>query len=360
MLDKIDLNAPISPAQPSEDQTAAKPIIFSGVQPSGNLHLGNYLGALKNWVELQKEERYRPIFCVVDLHALTVTQDPTELRDKTLEIAKIYLAAGIDPEKSTIFVQSHLPQHSQLMWLLNTISKTGELFKMTQFKDKAGLQKEASLKDAPSVDLGILNYPILMAADILLHDTDLVPVGEDQTQHVELARDLAKRFNQRFGETFVVPQVKIRKEGMRIMGLDDPTKKMSKSAPSQYNRIELLDSPDQIREKTKRAVTDSQSTIEYKESRPALLNLINIFSLVTDQNPLEVENQFQNKGYKEFKEALAEAIVEFLRPFQKRYHEIPNSDVEAILKQSAAKLAPLAQNKLDQVHDKMGLVKLFE
>jgi tryptophanyl-tRNA synthetase len=352
------LTSRVSVEKPKELKSNSKPIIFSGVQPSGNLHLGNYLGALKNWVALQAEDQYQSIFCVVDLHALTVPQNPEELREKTIEIAKIYLAAGIDPEKSTIFVQSHLPQHSQLMWLLNTISKTGELFKMTQFKDKAGLQTETSLKEAQSVDLGILNYPVLMAADILLYDTNLVPVGEDQTQHVELARDLAKRFNQRFGETFVVPQVKVRKEGMRIMGLDDPTQKMSKSAPSQYNRIELLDSPDQIREKIKRAVTDSESTIEYKEGRPALLNLINIFSLVTDQNPLEVETQFQGKGYKEFKEGLAEAIIEFLKPFQKRYHEIPNSDVGAILKQSAQKLAPVAQTKLEQVHEKMGLVSL--
>ncbi|HMN19190.1 MAG TPA: tryptophan--tRNA ligase, partial [Candidatus Moranbacteria bacterium] len=241
--------------------------IFSGVQPSGNLHIGNYLGAIKNWVDLQDE--YESIFCVVDLHAITVPQDPEKLRRKTLEIAKIYLAAGIDPQKSTIFVQSQVPEHSELMWLLNTVAKMSELEKMTQFKDKS--QKEGR----EGASLGLFAYPVLMAADILLYDTEIVPVGEDQKQHVELARDLAKRFNHRFGETFVVPQAHIRQEGMRIMGLDDPTKKMSKSASSEYNYIALMDDADTIRRKIKKAVTDSGSEISYGEEKPALRNLLN-------------------------------------------------------------------------------------
>ncbi len=325
--------------------------IFSGVQPSGNLHLGNYLGAIKNWVKFQ--DNYNCIFCVVDMHAITVPQDPITLRKKTLEIAKIYLAAGINPEKSTIFVQSHLPQHSELMWILNTIAKTGELFKMTQFKDKANLKNNVFEK---SVDAGLLNYPILMAADILLYDTDVVPVGEDQVQHVELCRDLAKRFNHLFGETFKVPQAYIKKEGKRIMGLDNPAKKMSKSASSKYNRIELTDSPDAIREKIKKAVTDSGNEIIYSDEKPALKNLINIFSSVTGQKITGIEKRFQGKGYKEFKEEFAQAIIDFLAPFQKKFFELSDKEVEFHLKEGAKKLFPVAQKKIEEVKEKIGFL----
>jgi len=330
---------------------SAPKTIFSGIQPSGNLHLGNYLGAIKNWVKFQNN--YNCIFCVVDMHAITVPQEPAVLTKKTLEIAKIYLAAGIDPKKSTIFVQSHLPQHSELMWILNTITKTGELFKMTQFKDKAKLENNVLKK---SIDAGLLNYPILMAADILLYDTDIVPVGEDQAQHVELCRDLAKRFNHLFGETFKVPQAYIKKEGKRIMGLDNPTKKMSKSAPSKYNRIELTDSPDTIREKIKKAVTDSGSEIAYSDEKPALKNLINIFSSVTEEKASAIEKRFQGKGYKEFKEELAQAIIDFLAPFQKKFFEISDSEVEFHLKEGAKKLFPIAQKKIDQVKERVGFL----
>lgn len=325
--------------------------IFSGIQPSGNLHLGNYLGAIKNWVALQSE--FRSIFCVVDLHAITVPQDPKELRKKTIEVAKVYLAAGIDPDKATIFIQSQLPQHCELMWILNTITKTGELLKMTQFKDKTGTKDQNKQK---SVSAGLLNYPVLMAADIILHDADLVPVGEDQTQHVEIARTLAKRFNNTFGETFVVPEVHVVKEGMRIMGLDDPTKKMSKSAESKYNRIDLLDSPDEIREKIKKAVTDSGNEIEYSDDKPAIKNLLNIFALVTDTQPEKIAGEFAGKGYGDFKKALAEAIIEFFSPFQKRYHEIPDADVKMILEQGAERLTPVAEKKMKQVKEKLGFV----
>ncbi len=287
------------------------------------------------------------------MHAITVPQDPAVLTKKTLEIAKIYLAAGIDPEKSTIFVQSHLPQHSELMWILNTITKTGELFKMTQFKDKAKLENNVFKK---SVDAGLLNYPILMAADILLYDTDIVPVGEDQVQHVELCRDLAKRFNHLFGETFKVPQAYIKKEGKRIMGLDNPSKKMSKSAPSKYNRIELTDSPDAIREKIKKAVTDSGSEIIYSDEKPALKNLINIFSSVTEKKPSDIEKDFRGKGYKEFKEELAQAIIEFLAPFQKKFFEISDSEVQFHLREGAKKLFPIAEKKMNQVKKRVGFL----
>ena len=326
--------------------------IFSGIQPSGNLHLGNYLGAIRNWVSLQHE--YQSIFCVVDLHAITVFQDPDQLQRKSIEVAKIYLAAGIDPEKSTIFIQSHVCQHCELMWILNTIAKTGELFKMTQFKDKTGSREGISSKSVP---VGLLNYPILMAADILLYDADLVPVGEDQSQHVEITRTLAKRFNNDFGDTFKVPEVFLVKEGMRIMGLDNPNNKMSKSSLSKNSRIDLLDSPDEIKEKIKKAVTDSGNTIEYSDEKPAIKNLLNIFSLVTNLQPTKIVSRFENKGYKEFKEGLADAIIEYLSPFQKKYHEIADSEVEMILKNGAAKLTPVAEEKMKQIRRKMGMLQ---
>lgn len=328
------------------------PIIFSGVQPSGNLHLGNYLGAIKNWVKLQNE--YKSFFCVVDLHAITVPQAPKELRKKVVEIAKIYLSAGIDPQKSTIFVQSSVPAHTELMWILNTITKTSELFKMTQFKDKANLKNAANFS-AESVDTGLLTYPVLMAADILLYNTDVVPVGEDQTQHIELTRDLAKRFNHHFGRTFKIPEAYIQKTGMRIMGLDDPTKKMSKSAPSKFNRIDLLDSPVEIREKIKKAVTDSDTTIEYTSKRPAIKNLLNIFSLTSDRTPEELVAHFNGKGFKEFKEELAESIINFLAPFQERYHNISDEDVKRVLVEGKAVAEKIAQKKILEIKQKMGL-----
>ncbi len=266
--------------------------IFSGIQPSGNLHLGNYLGAIKNWVELQ--DKYDPIFCVVDLHAITVPQKPKELRQKTIEVAKTYLAAGIDPEKSTIFVQSRVPEHTELAWILNTITKLPELERMTQFKDK-------SQQHTQNINAGLFNYPVLMAADILLYDTNIVPVGEDQVQHIEIARTLARRFNQMFGETFTVPEPYVVKEGMRIMGLDDPTKKMSKSAESASNYISLADDPDTVREKIKKAVTDSEKEIRYSDDKPAIKNLINIYSLLDNIKPKEIEDIYRDKRYSEFK-----------------------------------------------------------
>ncbi len=318
--------------------------IFSGIQPSGNLHLGNYLGAIKNWVAMQHE--YNSIFCVVDLHAITVPQNPEELQKKILEVAKIYLAAGIDPQKSTIFVQSQVPGHSELMWILNTITKISELRKMTQFRDKS--EKKGILA-------GLLNYPILMAADILLFDTDVVPVGEDQLQHIELARTIANRFNRIFGETFRVPGYFVKKEGMRITSLGDPRDKMSKSDPVKNNSISLLDSPDQIREKIKRAVTDNVGKVQYQEDQPAIKNLLNIFSLISDKSIEELEKEYADKNYGRFKTDLAEATISFLEPFQKNYQKITDAEVRDILEQGRKNAAKIAEEKMKEVKEKVGL-----
>ncbi len=329
--------------------------LFSGIQPSGNLHLGNYLGAIKQWVELQEDNE--AIFCIVDLHAITVPQDPVELRKKTLEIAKIYLASGIDPKKSTLFIQSHISGHTQLAWILNTIARMAELERMTQFKDKA--QKGGASESG----VGLFTYPVLMAADILLYDTNVVPVGKDQMQHIELARDLAERFNKRFGETFVIPEGKLSKEGQLIMGLDDPSKKMSKSATSEYNYIALTDNADTVRRKIKKAVTDSGSEIVYSDDpssaeagKPALRNLINIYSLLSGKTPKEIEAMYVGKGYGDFKTDLAEVVVNFLTPFQERLAAISDDEVLEILKTGAEKVKPMAREKMRQVFDKVGLI----
>lgn len=322
--------------------------LFSGIKPSGGLHLGNYLGAILNWAKLQNE--YDSIFCVVDLHAITVPQNSEMLRKRTIEIAKIYFASGIDPKKSTIFIQSHIPEHTELAWILNTIAKIPELEKMTQFKDKSAKEGRES------ASVGLFDYPILMASDILLYDTQIVPVGEDQLQHIELARTLAKRFNKRFGETFFVPEAYIQKEGMRIMALDNPQKKMSKSSQSEYSYISLLDSPDMVQKKIKKAVTDSGKEIIYNENKPALRNLINIFSLLVDKNPYEIEKIYKNKNYSDFKEDLSQEIIKFLVSFQKKFYQISDEEVLDILKKGAKKISPLANKKLKEVKEKIGFV----
>ena len=264
--------------------------IFSGIQPSGNIHLGNYLGAIKQWVDLA-DQFDESIYCVVDLHAITTQQDPKILRKKILEVAALYIASGVDPDKSAIFVQSSRPEHSELAWILNCQAKMGELYRMTQFKEK-------SVKGTgDSAGVGLFVYPTLMAADILLYNATHVPVGEDQKQHVELTRDLAMRFNKNFGETFVIPEPIINKETARIMGLDDPTKKMSKSASSPYNYIAITDDADTIRNKIKRAVTDSGSEVKAGPDKPALTNLLTIFSEVTGKTAEEIEKEFAGKGY---------------------------------------------------------------
>lgn len=326
----------------------SKQRIFSGIQPSGNLHLGNYLGAIKNWVKLQDE--FDSIFCVVDMHAITVPQNPEELKKKTLEVAKIYLASGIDPKKCSLFIQSHVPEHAELMWILNTLVKIPELERMTQFKDKSGKPAKSG------VDAGIMNYPVLMAADILLYDTNLVPVGKDQLQHIEITRTLARRFNDRFGETFIIPEPHTTKESANIMGLDDPTKKMSKSANSDYNYIALSDSEEDVRRKIKKAVTDSGSEIIYHQDKPALMNLINIYSLLSDKSAKDIESKYKGKGYAEFKTDLAKIIIEFLKPFQKKMGELSDEKVLEILRVGAEKVRPIAKAKLLEVKEKIGFV----
>lgn len=322
------------------------PRIFSGIQPSGNLHLGNYLGAIQNWVKLQND--FDSLFCVVDLHAITIPQNPEQLKNKILEVAKIYLAAGIDPQKSTIFVQSHVKEHAELAWILNTIAKIPELEKMTQFKDKATQHKE-------NLNVGLFDYPVLMAADILLYDTDIVPVGEDQLQHVELARTLARRFNNNFGEIFKIPKAKIKKEGARIMGLDDPSKKMSKSAKSEYNYIALTDSPELIKKKISRAVTDSGSEIKATTDKPALTNLLNIYSLLSDKSIKDIEKEYNGKSYVQFKNGLAQVTIDFLSKFQQNFNNLENEQVLSILQAGTQKAQQIAGNKINQVKKAVGL-----
>ena len=323
--------------------------VFSGIKPTGTLHIGNYFGAIKSWLEIQNE--YQCVFCVVDLHAITIPQEPKILQTKTMEVAKIYLTAGVDPKKSIIFIQSHIKEHAELTWILNTLVRIPELERMTQFKEKAAQHKK-------DVNFGLFDYPVLMAADILLYDTIIVPVGEDQAQHVELTRTLAKRFNQRFGETFVVPEVMIKKETARIMGLDNPGKKMSKDTDNIYNYIALTDPPDLIRDKIKKAVTDSGKEIIYRPDKPALANLLSIFSLASNQSIKELEKQYQGRGYAEFKKDLAEAIIEFLRPFQEKYAEFDKDDgaVLKILNRGAEQARAITAAKMAEVKKKIGLI----
>ena len=322
--------------------------IFSGAQPTGNVHLGNYLGALRNWVALQAE--YESFFCIVNLHAITVAQDPKILAEKTRELARIYLAVGIDPEISTVFVQSDVPHHAELAWLLNCVTRMSELERMTQFKDKARKQGE-------NVGVGYFDYPVLMAADILLYQTDLVPVGEDQKQHLELTRDIAIRFNRDYGETFRVPDAFIPKVGARIMSLADPLKKMSKSdEESEAGCIMLLDDADAVRRKFKRAVTDSGAEIRFDATRPAITNLLTIYHLLTDKSKDEIEKHFSGHGYAKLKEDLAEVTIEFLRPFQERVHSIDDGKLDQILERGAARAEEIAAATLAKAKVSMGLV----
>jgi tryptophanyl-tRNA synthetase len=320
--------------------------IFSGAQPTGRLHIGNYLGALKNWVALQEE--YESLYCIVNLHALTLPQDPAELRQKTLDLARIYLAAGVDPEISTIFIQSDVAEHAELTWVLSCIARMGELERMTQFKEK-------SKGAGGGAGAGIFNYPLLMAADILLYHTDLVPVGQDQKQHLELTRDLAIRFNRDYGETFTVPEPYIPPVGAKIMSLAEPAKKMSKSDANVAGSIFLLDDADTITSKLKRAVTDSGTEIRFDESRPAINNLLTIYGLLTGKTNAESEAHFEGKGYGYFKTELAEVVVEFLRPFQAKVDEYDVPRLEQILTKGAAKARGIAGETLRAVYERLGI-----
>lgn len=334
-----------------------KPTVFSGVQPSGVLHLGNYLGALAQWVEMQNQ--YDCIFCVVDYHAITVRQEPKELSRRILDVVKIYLAAGINPEKAVIFQQSDITAHTELAWVLNcTSARVVDLNKMTQFKEK-GESKE-------SVSVGLFDYPVLMAADILLYNTDAVPVGDDQVQHVELTRTLAQRFNREYGQVFKEPEVVIRKQGARIMGLNDPSKKMSKSASSAANYIALTDAPEAAVKKIMRAVTDSGSEVRYDlKKKPAISNLMAIYSLLGDISLSEIESKYGNNGpafakasagkYGDFKKDLALAVKNFLTEFQIKYNSFSDDEVKRILREGADKIRPIAEETLKNVKNKLGI-----
>jgi len=322
--------------------------VFSGIQPTGNIHIGNYLGATRHWAADQ--DKFDSIFCIVDLHAITVQQDSKELKAKTREVTGLLLAAGIDPHKSIVFVQSHVHEHSELAWILNCFIPMGWMQRMTQYKEKSGQHKEQA-------SVGLFDYPALMAADILLYDTDVVPVGEDQKQHVELARDTAQRFNNFFGEVFTVPEPLIAETGARIMGLDDPTRKMSKSEEGANHAIALLDTPDVIRAKIMRATTDSLKEIRFDESRPGIFNLLTIYQTFTGEKQKDIEAKFEGKGYGDFKKALAEVVVEGLRPLQERYKKLTAdpATIDNILAEGAAKARPRAQKTLAKVHKAVGL-----
>ncbi len=363
--------------------------IFSGAQPTGQLHIGNYLGALKSWVALQDE--YEAFYCIVNLHAITLPQDPATLRKATLDLARIYLAAGVDPSRSTIFIQSDVPEHAELTWVLSCIARMGELERMTQFKVKshqstviksvAEVERlrdalEEMLKSQPSgmvelssagilaalqeretqrAGVGLFTYPILMAADILLYQTDLVPVGQDQKQHLELCRDIAERFNRDYGEAFKLPDPYIPKAGASIKSLQDADKKMSKSDENPNSSIFLLDDADTVTKKIKRAVTDSGTTIEFDETRPAISNLLSIYQILTGKTQEECVAHFEGKGYGHFKTELAETVVEFLRPFQDRFKEFDDETLLGILKPGAERAREIAGKTLADVYSKMGI-----
>jgi tryptophanyl-tRNA synthetase len=322
--------------------------VFSGIQPTGDIHIGNYLAAIKHWVAMQ--ENYDCVFCIVDMHAITVPQDPKVLKAKIREVSGLLLAAGIDPKRSIIFVQSHISAHAELAWILNCFIPTGWMQRMTQFKEKTHKQKE-------QVSVGLFDYPALMAADILLYNTDVVPVGEDQKQHVELARDAAQRFNSLYGKTFTLPEPLIPDVGARIMGLDDPTSKMSKSEDNTGHAINLLDPPNTIRAKIMRATTDSLREIRFDEGRPGINNLLTIYHLFTGRDKAELESQFVGKGYSDFKKALAEVVIECLRPLQEHYRKLTSKpgQIDSILAAGAEKARPLAEKTLAEVKKKVGL-----
>ena len=321
--------------------------VFSGVQPTGNIHLGNYLGALKQFVELQDD--HECISCIVDMHAITVPQDPKVLREHILDVAALYLAVGVDPKKSIVFVQSDVPGHAELSWVLTCNSYTGELSRMTQFKDKS--------KNKESAPTGIFSYPVLMAADILLYDTDIVPVGNDQKQHIELCRDIAIRINNKYKKTFVVPDGRFLKEGARIMALDDPTKKMSKSAENIHSRISLLDEPSKIRKSIMKATTDSDGVVRFDvENKPGISNLLNIYSVLSGMTVPELEAKYEGKGYGDFKKDLVEVVVEALAPIKERYEQIRHSDeLIEILKDGAVRADAIAQKTMKRVKENFGL-----
>jgi len=329
--------------------TQQKKTVFSGVQPTGKITIGNYLGAIRNWKQLQDD--YNCIYCVVDLHSITVNQVPANLRKNTMDLLALYLACGVDPAKSTVFIQSHVPAHSELAWLLDCNSYIGELSRMTQFKDK-------SRKHADNLNMGLMNYPVLMASDILLYQTDLVPVGKDQMQHLELARDLAVRFNNKYSPTFVVPQGYVPKVGSKIMSLQDPSAKMSKSDENENAYVALTDSKDDIVRKLRRAVTDSDTVVRYGEDKPAISNLLTIYSLCSGMSVADAEKQFEGKGYVDFKSAVADAVIAVVEPIQQEQKRLlaDKAYLEGVLKEGADKANYLANKTLSKVYKKVGFI----
>lgn len=321
--------------------------VFSGVQPTGNIHIGNYLGALKQFVELQED--HDCVYCIVDLHSITLPQDPKVLRENILDVAALYLAVGLDPKNSIIFVQSMVPGHAELAWILMCNSYTGELSRMTQFKQKS--------RDSESAPTGLFTYPILMAADILLYDTDVVPVGNDQKQHIEITRDLAERVNNKYGKTFVVPDGRFLKEGARIMSLDDPTSKMSKSAENIHSRISLLDDANKIKKSIMRATTDSEGSVRFDmENKPGISNLLNIYSAFSGMGVSDIEKKYAGCGYGDFKKDLVDVTVEAIMPIHQRYEEIRKSqELVDILKDGAEKANTISERTLNRVKEKFGL-----
>ncbi|MDD3125181.1 MAG: tryptophan--tRNA ligase [Candidatus Kapabacteria bacterium] len=328
-------------------ETNEKKIILSGIQPSGVLTIGHFTGALKNWVALQDD--YECYYMIADLHAITVRQVPADLRKRTLDTVAMYVAAGIDVEKSVLFVQSHVPEHAQLAWVLNTMTGMGECSRMTQFKDKSAQHSE-------NVNVGLFTYPVLMAADILLYQANLVPVGEDQKQHLELSRNLAQRFNFNYSDTFVVPEPFIGKVGARVMSLQDPTKKMSKSDPNEKSIIFLDDKDEVIKSKIKRAVTDSGSEVKYDAAKPGVANLMTLYSIATGKTNAEIEQEFVGAGYGEFKATVADAVAAYLAPVRDKYFEIRKNEnkLKEILTLGAEKAGMQARKTLRKVYKKVG------
>lgn len=325
-------------------------VLLSGIQPSGNLMIGNYIGAIKHWVNLQKD--YLSYFMLVDLHAITVRQDPEMLRNRCYDFLALYLACGIDPDQATIFVQSHVPGHAELAWILNCYTYMGELNRMTQYKDK-------SARYTNNLNAGLFNYPVLMAADILLYDVNLVPVGHDQKQHLELTRDLAIRFNNFYGNLFTIPELFVPPVGGRLMGLQEPTKKMSKSDDNEQNYIALLDPPEAIIKKMQRAVTDSGKEIRHDPSKPGVTNLLMLYSSITDESIEALEQKYQNEGYGKFKKDIADTLVSYLTPIQDRYYKIRNDlpGLHKILARGADQANQKAKAKLEQICDAVGFIR---
>ncbi len=332
------------------EKAEQKKRIFSGVQPSGNLTIGNYLGAIKNWIPMQDE--FECLYCVVDLHTLTVRQVPAELRQRSLNLLALYMACGLDPQKSILYLQSHVSAHAELAWILNCYTYMGELNRMTQFKDK-------SAKHADNINAGLFAYPVLMAADILLYQTDLVPIGQDQKQHLEITRDIAERFNKAYGETFTIPEPYIPKIGAKIMSLQEPEKKMSKSDENENAYVFILDSEDAIIRKFKRAVTDSEREIRYdEEKKPGVSNLISIYSAVTGKGFSDIEKEFSGSSYGELKEVVGQSVAQMLKPIQQKYNDLTaNKDyLNSILKENSEKASYMARKTLSKVQRKIGLL----